>query len=82
MARKAHTSRLAAPSRPASVVRVWAFLDVGRGGALGSSFQYWDAAARSVAVNTTALARLDYMLMRAASLGLRLILTLTNNWWV
>ena len=31
-------------------------------------------------VNTTALERMDYLLMRAAALGLRLVLTLTNNW--
>ena len=63
-----------------TVIRVWAFLDVSRGGDLGSAFQYWDASARTVTVNATALQRLDYMLMRARSLGLRLILTLTNNW--
>ena len=58
-----------------SVVRVWAFLDEDRGGPFGSAFQYWDAGAKTVAINTTALNRLDYMVMRAAALGLRLILS-------
>ena len=61
-----------------SVVRVWAFFEKGQNNA--PAFQYYDAATMSVVVNTTALARMDYLVMRAASLGLRLVLTLTNNW--
>lgn len=42
--------------------------------------QCWDPTSNSVYINTTTVARLDYVLARAAALGLRLVLTFTNNW--
>ena len=53
-----------------TVVRVWAFFDEARGAM--AAFQNFDKASNTVVVNTTALIRMDYLLMRAASLGLRL----------
>lgn len=44
------------------------------------AFQYWDVASNAPAYNDTGLVRLDYVLFRANQLGLRVLLTLTNNW--
>ncbi|MGE5788717.1 MAG: glycoside hydrolase 5 family protein [Myxococcales bacterium] len=49
----------------------------------GVYYQYWDAATKRPAFNDdpkTGLGRLDYVLHRARQLGLKVILTLTNNW--
>ncbi len=48
----------------------------------GAYFQYWDPKLKRPVVNDGAdgLQRLDYALAKAGSLGLKLILVLTNNW--
>ena len=74
------------------VVRVWGFLDCGNGnpanGVLptgnkdGVYFQYKDTATGTVKINDGAdgLARLDYVIDKAAQLGLKVTVSLTNNW--
>ena len=51
----------------------------------GVYFQYWDTASRSVAYNEgtekdDGLARLDYVLAKAAENDVKVVLVLTNNW--
>lgn len=44
-------------------------------------FQCWDNATQSVRINTTAFdVQLDYMVAKARESGVRLVMTLTNNW--
>jgi mannan endo-1,4-beta-mannosidase len=76
------------------VMRTWGHLDRGAldgsvpsvdgdGTKEGVYFQYWDAEKRQPAYNDdpkTGLGRLDYVLHKARELGLKVILTLTNNW--
>ena len=74
------------------VVRVWGFLDCGTGnpsnGVLptgnkdGVYFQYKDTASGAVRINDGAdgLARLDYVIDKAAQLGLKVTVSLVNNW--
>ena len=74
------------------VVRVWGFLDCGNGnpasGVLptghkdGVYFQYKDTASGTVKINDGAdgLARLDYVIDKAAQLGLKVTVSLANNW--
>ena len=57
--------------------------DVGDGTKEGVYYHYWDTRANQPAYNddeNTGLGRLDYVLHQARELGLKLILTLTNNW--
>jgi mannan endo-1,4-beta-mannosidase len=67
-----------------NVLRAWAFMDeidcAGPGGNNGVVFQCRDAASGEVRINDTALERLDYAIATAAELGVRLVLTFTNNW--
>jgi mannan endo-1,4-beta-mannosidase len=67
-----------------TVLRAWTFMDetdcAGPGGNNGVVFQCRDAASGEVRINHTALARLDYAVATAAQLGVRLVLTFTNNW--
>lgn len=75
------------------VVRFWGFIDRGAldgtvpsidgdGTKDGVYFQYWDVASGRPAYHEgpDGLERLDYVLHRAKSFGLKLILVLTNNW--
>ena len=74
------------------VVRVWGFLDCGNGnpgmGVLptgnkdGVYFQYKDTVTGTVRINDGAdgLARLDYVIDKAAQLGLKVTVALVNNW--
>lgn len=75
------------------VVRTWGFIDRGSldgtvpnthgtGHQEGIYFQYWDPLIGAPAYNDGAngLQRLDYLVAKAGQLGLRLIITLTNNW--
>ena len=73
------------------VVRTWGFIDIGfqngshsadRNGPIkdGIYFQYFDADTLEPAYNDTNLRKLDYVLYKAASLGLKILITLTNNW--
>ncbi len=73
-----------------NVLRTWAFLDCGSGSVEsvpeGSSdgvfFQYWDGEQQDSAFNDGAngLERLDQAIALAEEFGIRLILTLANNW--
>lgn len=72
-----------------TVVRTWAFLDIGRADGSGSvgggakngvAFQYYDDAAGGPVVNTSALVHLDAVLAAAGRYGVRVVLTLENNW--
>ncbi len=66
-----------------NVVRTWAFLDAAEAPGPGQvCFQYWDDEAQAPRINDgeNGLVRLDRVIARAADRGLRLILTLTNNW--
>ncbi len=79
-----------AAARNMTVIRTWAFLDIGRpdgsesvdgGGAKnGVWFRALDPVTRKVVLNESGLAHLDATLVAARARGLRLILTLTNNW--
>jgi mannan endo-1,4-beta-mannosidase len=78
-----------AAARNFSVLRTWAFLDIGYpdgsesvgGGAKnGVWFRALDPSTKKVVLNDSGLAHLDATLAAAAARGLRLILTLTNNW--
>ncbi|MEO8901330.1 MAG: cellulase family glycosylhydrolase [Polyangiaceae bacterium] len=75
------------------VVRTWAFIDRGsldgsvpnvdgNGTKDGFYFQAWDPVAKRAVYNDgpTGLQGLDYALAKAAQLGLKLVLVLTNNW--
>lgn len=83
----------AAAALELGVVRTWGFLDRGsldgsvpdvdgEGHKEGVYFQYWDPAAGAPRYNDgpDGLERLDYAIVKAASLGLKLIVVLTNNW--
>lgn len=72
-----------------SVLRTWAFLDIGRpdggdsvgGGAKnGVWFQALDPATNAIVFNESGLRHLDLVLATAARYKIRLILCLTNNW--
>eukprot|EP01065_Artemidia_motanka_P025819 TRINITY_DN30771_c0_g1_i1.p1 TRINITY_DN30771_c0_g1~~TRINITY_DN30771_c0_g1_i1.p1 ORF type:complete len:476 (+),score=140.33 TRINITY_DN30771_c0_g1_i1:100-1428(+) len=73
-----------------SVLRVLAFIDVGKADGSGSidgmgmkdgtAFQYYDAGRKGPVVNVTALTHLDAVLATASRYGIRVMLTLTNNW--
>ena len=78
-----------AAARNFTVLRTWAFLDIGLpngnesvgGGAKnGVWFRALDPATMTVVLNEGGLAHLDATLAAAAAHGMRLILTLTNNW--
>jgi len=72
------------------VLRTWAFLDIGyqngsgsvdgQGSKDGVYFQYFDANTKAPAYNDVGLQYLDYVISKAGSVGVRLLLTLTNNW--
>ncbi len=64
-------------------IRIWAFLDSAQPpGEWDVSFQYWDAAKAAPVANEgpNGLQRLDRAVASARERGIRLILTLTNNW--
>jgi len=73
-----------------SVLRTWAWLDIGNqdgsnsvaGKANGVYLQYWDPVANAPAYNDgpDGLERLDYVLYRARQSGIKLVLAFTNNW--
>lgn len=57
--------------------------DDGDGTKNGVYYHYWDPTTKSPAYNDdkqTGLGRLDYVLHKSRKLGIKLILTLTNNW--
>ena len=75
------------------VIRIWAYLDRGSldgsvrnvdgaGEKAGVYFQYWDPASKRPAYNdgATGLEHLDYVLDKAKTLDLKVMLVLTNNW--
>ncbi len=76
------------------VVRVWGFLDCGTGDPMASTpvlptgekdgvyFQYKDSNTNTVQINDgpDGLQRLDYVMAKAAQLGLTVEISLTNNW--
>ena len=66
-----------------NVLRTWAFLDTEKAPGPGEvSFQYWDAATKAPRLQDgeNGLVRLDRAIAQAGERGIRLILTLTNNW--
>lgn len=73
-----------------TVLRTWAFLDIGHpdgsetvgggGPKNGVWFQALDPATNTMIYNETGLAHLDAVVATAAQFGIRLILTLSNNW--
>ena len=73
-----------------TVLRTWAFLDIGHpdgsetvgggGPKNGVWFQALDPATNTIVYNESGLAHLDSVVATAASFGIRLILTLSNNW--
>lgn len=77
------------------VMRIWAFIDVGSldgqvssvdsggdGKKDGVYFQYWDPKLQRPQYNETesGLVHLDYALAKASTLGLKIVMVLTNNW--
>ena len=66
-----------------TVLRMWTWMDVsscGESGNNGVWFQCRNASSGEIVVNAAAFARLDYAVVKAAALGVRLVMTLTNNW--
>lgn len=73
-----------------SVLRTWAWLDIGYPNGTGSVdgsgskngvwFRAWDPEQRTVVTNESNLVHLDAVVAAAKKWGIRLILTLTNNW--
>ncbi len=71
-----------------SVLRVWTFVDVGNadgtnsvaGPENGLYFQYWNGSQPAFNDGATGLQNLDYSVYRAGQMGIKVILTLTNNW--
>ena len=80
-----------ASSNGFDVIRTWAFIDIGyeNGSASvdsngpiknGIYFQYFDPSTNRPAYNDDGLVKLDYVLYKAAEYGIKILLTLTNNW--
>ena len=72
-----------------NVVRTWAWIDIGgngtpsiKGAQNGFYFQYWPVGGTAPAYNdgSTGLQNLDYEIYRAGQLGIKLVMTFTNNW--
>jgi mannan endo-1,4-beta-mannosidase len=66
-----------------NTLRIWAFLDTpAKPSASEISFQYWDPAKLAPVINEgdNGLVRLDRAIAKIGERGIRLILTLTNNW--
>jgi mannan endo-1,4-beta-mannosidase len=71
-----------------SVLRTWAYLDIGNqdgsnsvsGKADGVYFQYWDGTRPAYNDGADGLQRLDYVVAKAGQAGVKLVLGLTNNW--
>jgi mannan endo-1,4-beta-mannosidase len=66
-----------------NALRIWAFLDTPKPPVPGEvSFQYWDPKTKQPLVNDgpNGLERLDRAIAKAGALGIRVILTLINNW--
>ena len=72
-----------------TVVRTWAAIDIGNADGSGSThgkadgvvyFQYWTGTAPAYNDGADGLERLDYVVLRAKELGLKLVLPLVNNW--
>lgn len=67
-----------------TVLRMWTYLNAdfcaNTSGWDGVWNQCYDSSTGSVYINETNVARLDYVLQKAASVGVRLVLTLTGNW--
>lgn len=71
------------------VIRTWGFIDIGHQDGSGSVdhnypikdghfFQYWDG--KAPAYNDSNLNDLDYVIQKAGSLGIKILITFTNNW--
>lgn len=66
-----------------NAIRIWAFLDMEKPpGPWDVGFQYWDRAQGAPVLYESAngLERLDRAVAKAGERGIRLLLTLTNNW--
>jgi mannan endo-1,4-beta-mannosidase len=62
------------------VVRVWAFNDVSQKPASGTYFQILANGVATINTGSDGLQRLDKVVATAAKFGIKLLLTLTNNW--
>ena len=73
------------------VIRTWGFIDIGYQNGSNSAdsngpikngvyFQYYDPETKQPTYNDTNLKKLDYVLYKAKQLGIKILLTLTNNW--
>eukprot|EP01084_Bolivina_argentea_P147058 257350_1 len=74
------------------VIRTWGFIDIGYQNGSHSAdhnfpikgndiyFQYFDPETNEPTYNDTNLRMLDYVLYKAASLNLKILITTTNNW--
>ena len=60
-----------------NVVRFFCFLEEAKN---GITFQYWDPTRSKNVVNATGLIQMDYALSQASILGLKVIISLANNW--
>ena len=81
-----------AANRGFKVIRIWGFIDIGYQNGSNSAdqnypikgdgiyFQYFDPVAMEPTFNDTNLRMLDYVLYKAGSLNLKILITLTNNW--
>ena len=71
-----------------TVLRIWAFVDIGnengtnsiRGKQNGFYFQYWNGSEPAYNDGVNGLTNLDYAIYKAGQLGIKLIISATNNW--
>jgi mannan endo-1,4-beta-mannosidase len=71
-----------------TVMRTWGWLDIGaldgslsiQGPKNGVYFQYWDGSAPAYNDGADGLQKLDYVVAKAGSLGLKLVIPFTNDW--
>ena len=78
----------AAAAQGFRVMRVWGAIDIGnqdgsnsiRGKADGVYTQYWDGSAPAYNDGEDGLKHLDYVVYKAAQLGIKLVIPFVNNW--
>lgn len=65
-----------------TVVRMWAFSDADSCATASGVFYQCRADDGTIRIANETLTRIDYVLAKAATLGLRVVMTFTNNWKV
>lgn len=63
-----------------TTVRTWGFNDVTADPGFGAYYQLWNGTTGTVNTGANGLGKFDYVVSSAKAHGIRLIVTLTNNW--